>query len=109
MYGNYSEDLLNTLDRLKSEIMTKPNMHHGKPVPVYRYDGDVDVNSRVEKLLKDANDISRSKSNEELAEWSKESWLYETTAFGETMNFDRYRQRLESQGAESDVQKLAEN
>lgn len=110
MYGSYSEELPDTLDGLKGEITVKPDMHHGKSVSVYRYNGDANIASKsVKTILEGANKISRSKSNEELAKWSKESWLYENTSFGETMNFDRYRQRLESDSAESDVRKLVES
>lgn len=93
MYGAYSDELSERLDELKHEFGTKADTHHGKVVTAYTSpDSDTDLEGETLGLIKKVNEIVRDGrfSNEDLAEWSKSTLLYQGTPFGEEMDFDDY-------------------
>ncbi|MFC5365796.1 SocA family protein [Salinirubrum litoreum] len=98
MYGAYSDELSERLDELKHEFSTKADTHHGKVVTAYTSpDSDPNLDDDILKLIEEANQMVRNGrfSNEELAEWSKSTLLYEYFPFGEKMDFSKYGENKE--------------
>jgi len=105
MYGAYADDLPHLLERLAEdgEVKTKKDTHHGKKTTAYM---SVDESGReirstlteeVESIIERVHKATKSMTNEDLAKWSKETWLYQEEGYGEAMDFSRLMQRSESE------------
>lgn len=95
MYGSYSEDVASELKDLNSEVKTSIDMQHGNMTLAYHGEGlepPEDIDDEIVDLVKEISQAAMNKSNEELAQWSKETWLYQNTEYGTPMNFFRYFQ-----------------
>lgn len=91
MYGAYSEDVSKALKEMDDSIETKADLRHGKVVTSYRSRGDSpELSDDIEDILDRVQSLVANLSSEELGEWSKETWLYENTPYGEPMNFEKY-------------------
>lgn len=101
MYGAYSDNLPQLLERLAEdgEVKTKKDTHHGKKTTAYM---SVDESGKeisatlpkeVENIIERVHRATKSMSNEELAKWSKETWLYQEEGYGEPMDFGRLMHR----------------
>lgn len=108
MYGSYSEDIGDALEELEEEgdIRAKADMHHGKVTTAY-FGEDInedEISSEIEDIVTEVHDVTKDKSNEELANWSKETWLYNNTPYAEKMDFEEYQRRIDSGILESDIE-----
>jgi hypothetical protein len=63
---------------------------HGETTTAYKWGGDEGLEIPESDLIDEIIQVSKRKSNEELANWSKETTPFEETPFGETMNFSEY-------------------
>lgn len=89
MYGAYSDDISDSLSDLASDedVNTSPDMWHGELTTAYHWEGSSPPEIEEKELLDRVIEVARSKSNDELATWSKDTWLFEETDFGEAMDF----------------------
>lgn len=103
MYGSYSEELGKTLNKLKeeNELPHKRDRQYGKITTVYLgsqhpsmspNEMQVQLQEGEKEIIEAVSQATKGWSNDELGEWSKDSWLYENTSYGEEMNFDRLDQ-----------------
>lgn len=91
MYGAYSEDVSSTLEELEDEISTKKDIHHGKRTKVYLgHNVDADVSEEISDLIQNICKATNNLSNDDLAKWSKQTQLFETTPYGDTMEIHKY-------------------
>jgi len=107
MYGSYSEDIAEILESLeeKEEIGTKADMHHGKVTTAY-FDEAIDddkISPEIKELIDRVHKVTKSRSNDDLANWSKETWLYENTPYAEKMDFEEYKRKVDSGHVQSDL------
>jgi uncharacterized protein YwgA len=110
MYGAYSEDISKKLEEMESEpdVSTKTDMHHGKTVTAYlgqSIDED-DLNPNVMYIVNEIHPSTQSESNEDLAQISKESWLYQETPYSSKMDFDEYKEKLDNGEIDSDIDRF---
>lgn len=89
MYGTYSEDLRNSLNEMESELSTEPDLQYGKVTTKYLSCDAPELDKKVEKIINRVDNATSGWSSEDLGDWSKESWLYENTQYGDSMDFDR--------------------
>ena len=110
MYGSYSDDVSNVLQELEEnpDVSSKTDMHHGKTVTAYVGDSvdTSDLNDEVVEIIEQVHTVTNSKSNEELAQASKDSWLYEETEYAEEMNFREYAEKVRDGEIESDIERF---
>lgn len=108
MYGSYSERVADTLDAIDSrrDIVVRPDFHHGKRTDAYRFDGGdtPDLPDHAEDIVDRLHEATKSVTNEELAEWSKESWLYRETDYDEPMDFAEYAAKVDEGEIDSDIE-----
>lgn len=113
MYGSYSEDIRNTLNNLQSDLPNEPDYQYGKVTTKFlgkdhpRFPPDLDLFDSETIDREDAIDIIEAVSeatdgvpNEELGDWSKDTWLYQSTEYDSEMDFDRIdavRERVKEQ------------
>jgi len=93
MYGAYSDDINDALEELEPELDTSSDLQHGKITTVYKGSKDeADLPKEIDKIIQRISETVNSNKipNEELGSWSKETWLYENTPFGEPMDFSDY-------------------
>lgn len=109
MYGSYSEEIGDALESLERdpEVDTKPDMHHGKTTVAYMADEiqDEEIPDNIEELIKEVIQVTKGSSNDELGNWSKETWLYNNTPYGEEMDFMDYLKNIERGRISSDLEK----
>lgn len=109
MYGSYSESVAETLDGIDSreDVVVRPDFHHGERTEAYRFtdEGDTgDLPQHAEDIVDRLHEATKSATNEELAEWSKESWLYCETEYDEPMDFEEYGQKVDDDEIDSDIE-----
>lgn len=108
MYGSYSERLAETLDNLDTheDIVARPDVHHGKRTEAYKFTGagDGGLPENVGNLVQRLHEATKSMTNEELAQWSKESWLYQETDYDTPMDFDDYAEKEDRGEINSDIE-----
>lgn len=109
MYGSYSETVAEALDGIdtREDVVVRPDFHHGKRTEAYRFtdEGDTDdLPDDAEKIVDQLHGATKSMTNEELAEWSKESWLYRETDYDEPMDFTEYAEKVEEGEIDSDIE-----
>lgn len=90
MYGAYSEDISNKLDNIDSGIRKSVDKRHGELTNAYHWEGSEGPSVEDSDLIDRVIQAVRSKSNDELASWSKETGLFENTPYGEPMKFSDY-------------------
>jgi uncharacterized phage-associated protein len=98
MYGSFSEDIRKALEDLEAEneVPTKTDLVRGKEVT--KYIGDVsggNLDNRAKAVVDRIHKKTRNQSTEELAQCSKQNWLFEETDYGESMNFAKFLKELE--------------
>lgn len=102
MYGSYSDSLRDTLNGLEGELPTEQDWLYGKVVTKYLgadhprvNDGNPDGYSQYEDLIEKIREATAGISNDDLENWSKESWLYENTDYDSEMNFEEVEKHEE--------------
>jgi uncharacterized protein YwgA len=108
MYGSYSSDISTALKQLKSEpeLETKRDLHHGKVNTVFLGRSiNVDLDDEAEEIIEEANQIAAAHRSQDLGDWSKQTWLYQSTPYGDEMNFEQYLS-ADSDQLDQDIQDL---
>ncbi|WP_435143793.1 type II toxin-antitoxin system antitoxin SocA domain-containing protein [Halobaculum sp. P14] len=103
LYGAYADNLPQMLERLAEdgEVDTKKDTHHGKKTTAYMSVDEsgkeisATLTDEVGDIIERVHEATKSMSNEELAKWSKETWLYQEEGYGKPMDFSRLMQRSE--------------
>lgn len=93
MYGAYSKDVSKALEDLESEaeVPTFVDSRHGKVTKAFKGRGEkTDLDEGTLSIVDSVVNITRRKSNEELADWSKSTWLFENTPYGDNMDMLKY-------------------
>lgn len=100
MYGSFSEDIREALEELDNEgVPTEEVLINGKWVTKYlgeEVDGG-NLSAPLAAIVDAVHQQTRSQSTEELAQFSKQNWLFEETQYGESMDFDEFAERLDDQ------------
>lgn len=100
MYGTYSEDVRDELQDLsdRGDINCQLERKNGNITKRYsekdrRNKSDSDrmdsKTASINKILEEVNKATFGQSNDDLGEWSKESWLYRNTEYGTEIDFDK--------------------
>jgi len=102
-YGGYSDDVADALDELveADEIEYEIRMKPDGPTKEYQSHSEGGELSSVKKeIIKRILDETSALSTEELAQFSKQTWLFKNTKKGETMDFGFYVENVVLSGSE---------
>jgi len=108
MYGAYSDDVDEALSELKSHpgIKTETSHRYDGKKTSYSADLEPDLPDDVHALIQAVTNVTRKMSSEDLAEWSKSTYLFEETDFNDEMKFKEYKKRVDSGEIEADWKRL---
>lgn len=102
-YGCYSDDIADALEALVDageidyERVTKPD----GPTRRYRsHPEGGELSSAKQEIIKQILDETSGLSTEELAQFSKQTWLFDNTEQGEPMDFEFYAENVVLSGSE---------
>lgn len=107
-YGSYSDDVSDALDELikEGEIEYQKVMKPDGPTRKYLSHPDGGkLSSAKKEIIKQILDETAGLSSEELAQFSKQTWLFKNTEEGEPMDFEFYVENVVLSGSE--VESLA--
>lgn len=108
MYGSFSEDIREALAELDDEgVQTEEVLINGKWVTKYigeEVDGG-NLSAPLAAIVDAVHQQTRSQSTEELAQFSKQNWLFEQTEYGDPMDFDEFAEKL---GNEIDISRYSD-
>lgn len=111
MYGAYSEDVDDVLSNMKRDpsVESESQYRYGDRKTTYKSSSvDPDLDSEVEELVRIVTDLTRSMSSDEIAEWSKSTYLFDETDYDERMEFRDYVHAIKNGEIEPDWKNLAE-
>jgi uncharacterized protein YwgA len=95
MYGAYSGDVADALEQMDG-IGRSRRVRYGNRTVVYSYEGEVeDLDRTRREIVRCVHEHTRETSTEDLAQFSKDSWLFEKTEYDEPMQFDEFREALD--------------
>lgn len=103
-YGAYSEDVKRALKDLSKqpEIKAEHKRKYGNDTCTYKPNNlDKDHPEHIQKLVDIVVNLSRNVSNDELANWSKSTYLFDKTDYDDIMDFSEYIEYLDN-GQEPD-------
>lgn len=95
MYGSFSKNVRKALREL--DLPTEKTYKNGSETVKYLSYGvsGGTLSDKKREVISRIHQRTKNKSTEELAEMSKESWLYENEEFDEPMNFKRYDEEFD--------------
>jgi uncharacterized protein YwgA len=102
-YGSYSEDVADALDGLAKdgEIEYEKTMKPDGPTRKYQnHPEGGKLSSAKKEIIKQILDETAGLSTEELAQFSKQTWLFNNTEEGEPMDFEFYAENVVLSGPE---------
>jgi uncharacterized protein YwgA len=102
-YGSYSDDVAEALDELveEGEVEFKTEMKQDGPTREYQSHPDGgQLSSAKKEIIKQILDETSGLSTEELAQFSKQTWLFNNTEEGELMDFEFYAENVVLSGEE---------
>jgi uncharacterized protein YwgA len=102
-YGSYSDDVTDALDELveEGEVEFKIEMKPDGPTREYQsHPEGGQLSSAKKKIIKQILDETSGLSTEELAQFSKQTWLFNNTEEGEPMDFEFYAENVVLSGPE---------
>lgn len=108
-YGAYSEDVKEAVSELASDskVQAEYSRKYGNDTWSYKPNGlDPDLPEEVEELVDVVMNLSRHKSSDELAKWSKSTYLFNETDYDEQMSLSEYVSKYLDDGNEPDWKKL---
>lgn len=106
-YGSYSDDVTDALDELveEGEIEYEKVMKSDGPTKKYlSHEESGELSSAKKEVIKQILAETAGVSTEELAQFSKQTWLFNNTEEGESMDFEFYVENVVLSG--SDVENL---
>lgn len=93
-YGCFSDDVRQALEELE-DVERELEFRDGHETHKYlHYDPGGDLHPGKKELIKDIHEETKTLSNEQLAQVSKQSWLFRNTPKEEPMDFDFYRDQV---------------
>ena len=102
-YGGYSDDVADALSELAEdgEVPYREMMKSDGPTKEYRnHPEGGEISSAKKEIIKQILDETSNLSTEELAQFSKQTWLFNNTEEGESMDFEFYAQNVVLSGPE---------
>lgn len=100
MYGSFSEDVRTAVERLEdsNEIDTEIVRRDGGRTTKYLGHGisGGSISTAKKRIVARVHQRFKSKSNDELGDESKTSWLYENQEFNSKMDFSEYLEQVQS-------------
>ena len=100
MYGSFSEDVRTAVQRLEegNEVDTETVRRDGSKTTKYIGYGisGGDISKAKKLIVNRVHQQFKSKSNDELGDESKESWLYQDQKFDTPMDFGKYLSYIRS-------------
>lgn len=95
MYGSFSEDVRKALREL--DLPTERTYKNGSETVKYLSYGvsSGEISDEKAEIISRIHQLTKNKSTDELAQMSKDSWLYENEEFDEPMNFERYKEEFD--------------
>ncbi|AAV47143.1 unknown [Haloarcula marismortui ATCC 43049] len=110
MYGAYSEDVDDTLSELRGDPEVKAENQHRYRNSKTTYKGeieDLDIPSDVEDLVEVVTNMTRRMSSDDLAQWSKSTYLFDETDYNDEMEFEKYLSAIREGEVEPDWKKIS--
>lgn len=92
-YGAYSEDVKKKLKEISKnpEIKAEYNRKYGNDTCTYKPNNlNKNLPKEINELIEVVLNLSRHVSNEDLAKWSKSTYLFKETDYDDEMNFKDY-------------------
>lgn len=102
-YGSYSDDVKDALDELveDGEVDFKIVPKSDGPTREYQnYPGGGDLSSGKKEIIKQIHQETAGASTDELAQFTKQTWLFNNTEEGEPMDFEYYVNNVVFSGGE---------
>lgn len=94
MYGAYSRHVSLALEKVRG-IKRQRTVAYGERTTAYSLEGATDLEEGMEKILQKVNEAAKGKQTEELAQFSKDSWLFENTEYDHPMQFSEFAEALD--------------
>ncbi|WP_380680595.1 type II toxin-antitoxin system antitoxin SocA domain-containing protein [Salinigranum sp. GCM10025319] len=90
LYGSFSQQVRDELEEL--DIQSQEVYIEGNKTKKYMNSGLPDTNLQPDKkkIIRRVHEITKSKPTEELAQFSKDHWLFKEGKFGDEMDFEKY-------------------
>lgn len=97
MYGAFSRDVRDALESM-DDIRKRKTVIHGNRTTAYSLD-DLDdyespLNGGIERIIETVWEAVKDESTEDLAQFSKKSWLFEKTEYDHPMQFIEFNEAL---------------
>ena len=102
-YGSYSDDVADALDELveEGEVEYEKVMKSDDPTREYQsHPEGGKLSSAKKEIIKQILEETAGLSTEELAQFSKQTWLFNNTEEGEPMDFEFYAENVVLSGPE---------
>lgn len=102
-YGSYSDDVAYVLDELVEEgeiEYERVAKSDGSTIKYLDYPGGGTLSAAKKEIIKQILDETSGLSSDELAQFSKQTWLFNNTEEGEPMNFEFYAENVVLAGPE---------
>jgi len=98
MYGAYSEDVRDVLESMRG-ITRKRTIRYGDRTVGYRLSGDqanFESDQVVQRIVDRVHEATEFKETSDLAQFSKESFLFENTEYNHQMRFEEFAEALDA-------------
>lgn len=98
MYGAYSEEIREALNKLKErpEIATKPGMRNGQVELKYYSSTASELSNKLQNIVSEVLERTADWNVDDLTKFSKKNWLFAETDYDEVIEFGVYREALEN-------------
>jgi hypothetical protein len=96
-YGVYSDQVHDALREMTDLETHEDSTPTGRPTVRYSVAGSLGaptLNREDFALIQEAHEATRELTNEQLADWGKETSLWRSTAQGDVMDFNRYAREI---------------
>ena len=102
-HGSYSEDIVDALDELASEDKIEYRVVRKNGNETRKYLGHREggrLSSGKKRIVKEITDETDTLTTDELAQFTKQTWLFNNTEKGEPMDFEYYAENVILLGAD---------
>jgi|GEM_PF-4663483 len=93
-YGAYSKDVRIQLENL-TDVDRKRIIRHGERTVEYSTESHSYEHEVFSNLVEKVHQATKFKSTSELAQFSKDGWLFENTEYNQPMHFDEFASALD--------------
>jgi hypothetical protein len=95
MYGAFSRDLRTALNDIQGVSRQKTVVHGNRTVAYTAKEEPEDMADSVQEIVEHICNHSSSQSTEDLAQFSKDSWLFTNTDYNHPMKFAEFAEALD--------------